>query len=76
MYTFLILPNHFRRTSTSGYDQFGQISGVMDVDGKTQTINVDVIKCRRWNMSIDDLAFLGITNKSICSVQKLKRLKL
>ncbi|VVC45766.1 ATP-grasp fold, subdomain 1,PEP-utilising enzyme, mobile domain,Pyruvate phosphate dikinase [Cinara cedri] len=59
-----------------GFDQFGRISGVVVVDGKTETtINTRAIKLRRWNMSTDDTVFFGITDScSVCSVQKLDRL--
>lgn len=56
-----------------GFDQFGQISGTMVIDGKTEMINMRAIKLRRWNMSADDFVFAGITDIGICSIQKLKR---
>lgn len=57
-----------------GYDQFGQISGVMVVDGKTEVMNFEAIRMRRWNTSIDYSVFLGLTDSAICSVQELKKL--
>lgn len=56
-----------------GFDQFGQISGAMVIDGKTEMINMRAIKLRRWNMSTNDSVFTGMTDNSIFSVQKLKR---
>ncbi|XP_022162684.1 uncharacterized protein LOC111028371 isoform X1 [Myzus persicae] len=58
-----------------GFDQFGQISGSMVVDGKTEMINMRAMRLRRWNMSVDDLAFVGFMDSDIvCSVQKLERI--
>ncbi|XP_060861181.1 uncharacterized protein LOC132938394 isoform X3 [Metopolophium dirhodum] len=58
-----------------GFDQFGQISGSMVVDGKTEMINMRAMKLRRWNMSVEDSAFVGFMNIDImCSVQKLERI--
>ncbi|CAI6346497.1 unnamed protein product [Macrosiphum euphorbiae] len=58
-----------------GFDQFGQISGSMVVDGKTEIINMRSMKLRRWNMSVEDSAFVGFMNSDImCSIQKLERI--
>ncbi|KAL5244778.1 hypothetical protein ACI65C_012188 [Semiaphis heraclei] len=58
-----------------GFDQFGQISGSIVIDGKTEMINMRAMKLRRWNMSVDDSAFVGFINGDImCSVQKLERI--
>uniref|UniRef100_A0A2H8TRJ0 Putative phosphoenolpyruvate synthase n=1 Tax=Melanaphis sacchari TaxID=742174 RepID=A0A2H8TRJ0_9HEMI len=58
-----------------GFDQFGQISGLIVVDGKSEMINMHAMKLRRWNMSIDDSMFAGFMNTDImCSIQKLKRI--
>ncbi|XP_025408161.1 uncharacterized protein LOC112681979 [Sipha flava] len=56
-----------------GFDQFGQISGIMVVDGKKELINMRAIKLRRWNIGIGDSSlYIGFIDNSICSVQKLK----
>lgn len=57
-----------------GFDQFGQISGTVIVDGKTETINMSGIKIRRWNMSMNDSVFTGFMAgcSEICCVQKLE----
>ncbi|CAH1725995.1 unnamed protein product [Aphis gossypii] len=58
-----------------GFDQFGQISGSMVVDGKTEMINMHAMKLRRWNMSVDDSLFAGFMNSdTMYSVQKLERI--
>ncbi|XP_016663303.2 uncharacterized protein LOC100569517 [Acyrthosiphon pisum] len=58
-----------------GFDQFGQITGSMVVNGKTEMINMRAMKLRRWNMSVEDSAFVGFMNSDImCSVQKLERI--
>lgn len=58
-----------------GFDQFGQISGAMVVDGKTEMTNIRAMKLRRWNMSKNDLVFVGFSDcKSMsCIIQKLER---
>lgn len=58
-----------------GYDQFGKLSGVLVMNGKPEMIHLNGIKQRRWNMSKDDLVFLGfLNNSSACSIQTLKKL--
>lgn len=56
-----------------GFDQFGQISGTMVIDGKTEMTNMNGIKIRRWNMSMNDTVFAGFIDgcSGIYSVQKL-----
>jgi len=69
----LELPNnHFSARHLLGFDQFGQVSGTMSVDGKTEIINMRAMKTRRWNMSMNDSVFTGFTDGGICSVQKLE----
>lgn len=57
-----------------GFDQFGQISGTMIIDGKSEMINMNGIKIRRWNMSMNDSVFTGFIDgcNGIYSVQKLE----
>lgn len=63
----------FSTHNVLGFDQFGQISGIMVVDGKKELINMRAIKIRRWNMAIGDSSlYIGFINSGICSVQKLK----
>jgi len=70
----LISPHGFSINNLLGFDQFGQISGSMVVDGKIEMINMRAMKLRRWNMSVEDSAFVGFMNNDImCSIQKLER---
>lgn len=57
-----------------GYDQFGQISGTIVIDEKTEIINIKAIKMRRWKMSTDDSIILGLTDSAIFSIQNFKKL--
>ncbi|XP_026822720.1 uncharacterized protein LOC113560827 [Rhopalosiphum maidis] len=57
-----------------GFDHFGQISGSIVVDGKSEMIYMRAMRLRRWNMSVDDSMFAGFMNSNMCSVQKLERI--
>jgi len=74
LFTLFDLITWFSINNLLGFDQFGQISGSMVVDGKTEMINMRAIKLRRWNMSVDDSVFAGFMNSdTMYSIQKLER---